>query len=98
MAGSIVARVTLSASGSAATQVKREKVEGAVEVEYQTTSGSWTAESLRPVLDVRRGSAPAVPNFGYGLRGHTGGLSGKGHLLDYEQVPKVLGFGRNFSW
>jgi hypothetical protein len=41
---------SLSVVGSAATAVKREKVEGAVEVEYQANSGSWTAESLRMVL------------------------------------------------
>lgn len=41
---------SLSVVGSAATAVKREKVDGAVEVEYQANSGSWTAESLRLVL------------------------------------------------
>lgn len=46
---------SLSAVGSAASAVKREKVEGAVEVEYQAASGSWSAESLSPVLTVVEG-------------------------------------------
>jgi hypothetical protein len=41
---------SLSVSGSASSAVKREKVEGAVEVEYQTNSGAWTVESMLPVL------------------------------------------------
>ena len=41
---------SLSVFGSAATAIKRERVEGAVEVEYQTSSGGWSAESLSPVL------------------------------------------------
>ena len=41
---------SLSASGSSASQVKREKVEGAVEVEYQTNSGAWSAFSLVTLL------------------------------------------------
>ena len=46
---------SLTASGSAATQVKREKVEGAVEVECQTSSGAWTAANLWPVLTAVEG-------------------------------------------
>lgn len=46
---------SLSAVGSAATAVKREKVEGAVEVEYQAQSGPVTAESLSPVLTAVEG-------------------------------------------
>lgn len=46
---------SLSVTGSAATTVKREKVEGAVEVEYQAANGAWTAESLAPVLTVVEG-------------------------------------------
>lgn len=41
---------SLSASGSAASLVKREKVDGAVEVEYQASSGAFSAEALRLVL------------------------------------------------
>lgn len=59
---------SLSVTGSAATAVKREKVEGAVEVEYQAQSGPLTAESLSPVLTVVEGlllpflgSAAAMP-------------------------------------
>ena len=40
----------LSASGSEAARVKRERVEGAVEVEYQASSGEFTAASLTPIL------------------------------------------------
>lgn len=50
-----IAPGSLSVVGSAASAVKREKVDGAVEVEYQTQSGSWTAESLSPVLTVVEG-------------------------------------------
>jgi hypothetical protein len=46
---------SLSVTGSAATAVKREKVEGAVEVEYQAANGAWTADSLAPVLTVVEG-------------------------------------------
>lgn len=46
---------SLSVVGSAASAVKREKVEGAVEVEYHSQSGAWTAESLVPVLTVVEG-------------------------------------------
>jgi hypothetical protein len=41
---------SLSASGSEASRVKREKVEGAVEVEYEASSGLFSADSLRLVL------------------------------------------------
>lgn len=41
---------SLSASGSEASRVKREKVEGAVEVEYQASSGSFSASSLVTLL------------------------------------------------
>lgn len=40
----------LSASGSEASRVKREKVEGAVEVEYQASSGQFSASSLVTLL------------------------------------------------
>lgn len=40
---------SLSASGSAASQVKREKVEG-IEVEYQTNSAEWSASSMVTLL------------------------------------------------
>lgn len=40
----------LSASGSEASRIKREKVEGAVEVEYQASSGDWSASSLVTLL------------------------------------------------
>lgn len=46
---------SLSVIGSAASAVKREKVDGAVEVEYRSQSGAWTAESLAPVLTVVEG-------------------------------------------
>lgn len=46
---------SLSVSGSAATQVKREKVDGAVEVEYQASSGEWSASSLVPLLTAVEG-------------------------------------------
>jgi hypothetical protein len=49
----LIERVTpgsFSVSGSASSAVKREKVEGAVEIEYQTNSGAWTVESMLPVL------------------------------------------------
>src|SRR5690606_23617861 len=46
---------SLSVVGSAATAIKRERVEGAVEVEYQTNSGGWSAESLSPVLTAVEG-------------------------------------------
>jgi hypothetical protein len=41
---------SLSSSGSEATRVKREKVEGAVEVEYQASSGEFSASSLVTIL------------------------------------------------
>lgn len=41
---------SLSVSGSEATRVKREKVEGAVEVEYQASSGEFSASSLVTLL------------------------------------------------
>lgn len=40
----------LSASGSEASRVKREKVEGAVEVEYQASGGEFSAWSLVMLL------------------------------------------------
>jgi hypothetical protein len=46
---------SLSVVGSAATAVKREKVEGAVEVEYQANSGAWTAAGLSPILTAVEG-------------------------------------------
>jgi hypothetical protein len=46
---------SLSVTGSAATAVKREKVEGAVEVEYQAQKEGLTAESLTPVLTTVEG-------------------------------------------
>ncbi|GGF24368.1 hypothetical protein GCM10011321_14690 [Youhaiella tibetensis] len=46
---------SLSAFGSPATAVKREKVEGAVEVEYQGNSGVWSAVNLAPVLTAVEG-------------------------------------------
>lgn len=46
---------SLSVSGSAATQIKRERVEGAVEIEYQASSGEWSASSLTPVLTAVEG-------------------------------------------
>lgn len=46
---------SLSAVGSAAQRVKREKVEGAVEVEYQSASGSETAADLTPVMTIVEG-------------------------------------------
>lgn len=39
---------SLAASGSASAAVKREKVEGAVEVEYQATTKGWSTEDLVP--------------------------------------------------
>lgn len=57
----------LSASGSEASRVKREKVEGAVEVEYQASSGEFSASSLVTLLtDVEGLLAPflaPVVNF-----------------------------------
>jgi hypothetical protein len=41
---------SLSVSGSEASRVKREKVEGAVEVEYQASSGEFSASSLVMLL------------------------------------------------
>ena len=42
---------SLTAVGSTAARVKREKVEGAVEVEYQSTFGSKTlAEDMTPII------------------------------------------------
>lgn len=46
---------SLSASGSAASAVKREKVEGAVEVEYQASSGEFSAASLTPIFTAVEG-------------------------------------------
>lgn len=46
---------SLSASGSEASRVKREKVEGAVEVEYQSTSGEFSAASLTTILTTVEG-------------------------------------------
>jgi len=46
---------SLSASGSEATRVKREKVEGAVEVEYQAAGAAFSAASLTPVLTTVEG-------------------------------------------
>lgn len=46
---------SLSASGSEASRVKRERVEGAVEVEYQSTSGEFSAASLTPIFTVIEG-------------------------------------------
>jgi hypothetical protein len=43
---------SLSGYGSPSSVIKRERVEGAVDVEYQTQSGPLTAESLAPVLTV----------------------------------------------
>jgi hypothetical protein len=52
--------VPLSVVGSAATAVKRETIDGAVEVEYQANSGSWTDEELlQPFLTYAVG-CPAV--------------------------------------
>lgn len=39
---------SLAASGSASAAVKRERVEGAVEVEYQASTKAWAAEDLVP--------------------------------------------------
>lgn len=57
---------SLSASGSEASRVKREKVEGAVEVEYQASSGSFSASSLVTLLtDVEGLLAPFLkPTIG----------------------------------
>jgi hypothetical protein len=47
---------SLSASGSTAARVKREKVEGAVEVEYQSTFGSKTLnDDLTPIITTVEG-------------------------------------------
>lgn len=46
---------SLSVAGSEATRVKREKVEGAVEVEYQASSGEFSAASMTPVLTTVEG-------------------------------------------
>lgn len=46
----VTAPGSLSASGSEASRVKREKVEGAVEVEYQASSGEFSASSLVTLL------------------------------------------------
>jgi hypothetical protein len=46
---------SLSVSGSEASRVKREKVEGAVEVEYQATSGEFSAASMTPILTTVEG-------------------------------------------
>lgn len=46
---------SLSVSGSEATRVKREKVEGAVEVEYQAADGEFSAASLTPILTAVEG-------------------------------------------
>jgi hypothetical protein len=46
---------SLSASGSEATRVKWEKVEGAVEVEYQGNSGEFSVSSLTPILTAVEG-------------------------------------------
>lgn len=46
---------SLSGSGSEATRVKRERVEGAVEVEYQSSSGEFSASSLVPLLTAVEG-------------------------------------------
>lgn len=46
---------SLSASGSEASRVKREKVEGAVEVEYQATVGAFSAASLTPIFTLIEG-------------------------------------------
>ncbi len=46
---------SLSGSGSEATRVKREKVEGAVEVEYQASSGEFSAASLTTILTAVEG-------------------------------------------
>jgi hypothetical protein len=58
---------SLSASGSEASRVKREKVEGAVEVEYQASSGQFSATSLVTLLtDVEGLLAPfLVPVGGF---------------------------------
>lgn len=45
----------LVASGSAAARVKREKVEGAVEVEYQASSGTVSVADLTPMLTAVEG-------------------------------------------
>jgi hypothetical protein len=45
----------LIAVGSTAARVKRERVEGAVEVEYQSTSGSRLIEDLTPIITVIEG-------------------------------------------
>lgn len=45
---------SLSVSGSEGARVKREKVEGAVEVEYQT-SGAFSAASLTPIITAVEG-------------------------------------------
>jgi hypothetical protein len=46
---------SLSASGSEASRVKREKVEGAVEVEYQISEGPFSALSLVTLLTEAEG-------------------------------------------
>lgn len=46
---------TLSVTGSEASRVKREKVEGAVEVEYQAISGDFSAASMTPILTAVEG-------------------------------------------
>ena len=58
---------SLSASGSEASRVKREKVEGAVEVEYQASNGQFSASSLVTLLtDVEGLLAPfLVPAGGF---------------------------------
>lgn len=46
---------SLSASGSEASRVKRERVEGAVEVEYQSSSGEFSASSMVTLLTAVEG-------------------------------------------
>lgn len=56
---------SLSVSGSEATRLKREKVEGAVEVEYQAFEGPFSASSLVTVLtDVEGLLAPFLKPAG----------------------------------
>ena len=46
---------SLSVSGSAASRVKRERVEGAVEVEYQAGSSEFSAATLTPIFTAVEG-------------------------------------------
>lgn len=63
---------SLSLIGSAAERVKRERVEGAVEVEYQQAGSDEFAGSLVPVMTIVEGLLapflrPEAPAVGFGL-------------------------------